>query len=85
MLIGVPAVVLNFGALANLIREGLAEGVNYLDAREIADALLRSTKKTYVRISDEMNIFLDWQDYSRRIIGIYNRLLEQEFRGTQRI
>jgi len=78
-------VVLNFGALANLIREGLAEGVNSLNAREIADALLRSTKKTYVRISDEMNIFLGWQDHSRRIISIYNRLLEQEFGGTQRI
>ena len=85
LIIGVPAVVLNFGALTNLVSAGLAEGVNSLDAREIADALLRSTKKTYVRISDEMNIFLDWQDYSRRIIGIYNRLLEQEFRGTQRI
>jgi glycosyltransferase involved in cell wall biosynthesis len=85
LIIGVPAVVLNFGALTNLVTAGLAEGVNSLTARGIADALLRSTKKTYIRISDEMNVFLDWQNYSRRIIGIYNRLLEQGFRGTQRI
>jgi glycosyltransferase involved in cell wall biosynthesis len=77
LIIGVPAVVLNFGALANLVNAGLAEGVNSLSARGIADAVLRSTKKTYVRISDDMNIFLDWQDYLRRIISIYNGLLER--------
>jgi glycosyltransferase involved in cell wall biosynthesis len=71
LIIGVPAVVLNFGALANLVNAGLAEGVNSLSARGIADAVLRSTKKTYDRISDDMNIFLDWQDYLRRIISIY--------------
>jgi glycosyltransferase involved in cell wall biosynthesis len=77
LIIGVSAVVLNFGALANLVNAGLAEGVNSLSARGIADAVLRSTKKTYVRISDDMNIFLGWQDYLRRIISIYNGLLER--------
>jgi glycosyltransferase involved in cell wall biosynthesis len=77
LIIGVPAVVLNFGALANLVNAGLAEGINSLSARGIADAVLRSMKKTYVPILDEMNILLDWQDYSERIIGIYNGLMEQ--------
>lgn len=74
LIIGVPSVVLNFGALSNLVRAGLAEGVNSLSACEIADAILKSTKKKYPRISNEMSIFLDWQDYSRRIFGIYERL-----------
>ena len=77
LLMGVPVVVLNFGALANLVKTGLAEGVNSLNPKEIAEALLKATRKTYTKISEGPNTFLNWKDYSGKIIIVYNRLLER--------
>ena len=74
---GIPSVVLNYGVLSDLVDAGLAEGVNSLNARDVADAFLRASRGTYPKISDEMNIFLDWKDYSNRIISIYDKLLEE--------
>ncbi len=70
--IGVPVVVLNHGVLADLVDAGFAEGVNSLDAKEIAIALVRASRKTYTK----MNRFLDWRDYSNIVISIYHKLLE---------
>lgn len=78
LLMGVPAVVLNFGALANLVEAGLAEGVNSLGAKEIAEALLKVTRKTYNKISGGPNTFLNWKEYSVKIITVYERLLERQ-------
>jgi glycosyltransferase involved in cell wall biosynthesis len=72
LMIGVPVVVLNFGALADLVDAGLAEGVDSLDAKEIAGALLRASRKKYTK----MNLFLSWRDYSNIIFDVYRRLLE---------
>jgi hypothetical protein len=69
--------VLNFGALSNLVEADLAEGVNSLNPSEIADALLKVTRKTYAKISDNPNAFLNWAEYSDKIISVYNRLLER--------
>ena len=77
LLVGVPAVVLNFGAFANLVKAGLAEGVNSLNPKEIAEALLKATRKTYTKISEGPNTFLNWKEYSGKIIKIYHRLLER--------
>jgi glycosyltransferase involved in cell wall biosynthesis len=76
LLIGVPVVVLNFGALSNLVEAGLAEGVNFLNPSEIADALLKATRKTYTKVSGSINAFLDWKEYSNRVINVYDKLLE---------
>jgi glycosyltransferase involved in cell wall biosynthesis len=76
LLIGVPVVVLNFGALRHLVASGFAEGVSSLTKEEIADALLKATKNTYARISLNTNTFLDWKTYSSRIIDIYEKLQE---------
>jgi 1,2-diacylglycerol 3-alpha-glucosyltransferase len=76
LLIGVPVVVLNFGTLSNLVEAGLAEGVNSLNPSEIADAMVNATKKTYTKVSDSMNAFLDWEKYSSRIMDVYGKLLE---------
>jgi len=70
--IGVPVVVFNHGVLADLADAGLAEGVNSLEAKEIADALVSASRKTYTKI----NRFLDWRDYSNIITSIYHKLLE---------
>jgi len=78
LVIGVPVVVLNFGALTELVNAGLAEGVNSFDAEEIAEAFSRATRKAYTKISDKLNIFLDWREYLSRIINIYNELLENQ-------
>jgi glycosyltransferase involved in cell wall biosynthesis len=70
--IGVPVVVLNYGVLGDLVENGLVEGVDSLEASEVAQALARASRRTYAKI----NQFLDWKDYSRIIIGIYHRLLD---------
>jgi glycosyltransferase involved in cell wall biosynthesis len=76
LLIGVPVVVLNFGALSNLVDADLAKGVNSFNPSEIADALLKATRKTYTKISEHSTYFLNWEEYSNKIISVYNRLLE---------
>jgi glycosyltransferase involved in cell wall biosynthesis len=78
LLIGVPVVALNFGALSNLVEAGLAEGVNSLNPSEIADAIVNATRKTYTKISDNSNAFLDWEEYSNRIMNVYCELLEMQ-------
>jgi glycosyltransferase involved in cell wall biosynthesis len=76
LLIGVPVVVLNFGALSNLVGTGLAEGVNSLKPSEIADAMVNATKRTYAKVSDSIDAFLNWKKYSSRIMDVYGKLLE---------
>jgi glycosyltransferase involved in cell wall biosynthesis len=75
LLIGVPVVVLDFGALSNLAEVGIAEGINSLNPSDIAGAIINATKKTYRRVSDGMNAFLSWKDYSGRILDVYDKLL----------
>jgi glycosyltransferase involved in cell wall biosynthesis len=77
LLIGVPVVVLNFGALSNLVEAGMAEGISSLNPSEIADAIINATSKTCTKISDNTNAFLNWEEYSDKIINLYNRLLER--------
>jgi len=76
LLIGVPVVVLNFGALSNVVEAGLAEGVNSFNPSEIADAITNATRKTYAKVSSSINTFLDWKEYSNRIMNVYDKLLE---------
>lgn len=76
LLIGVPVVVLNFGALEDLVRNGLATGVNSLDPQEIASALLAASGRSPPRFPNDSNTFLDWQEYSKRMIETYYELLE---------
>lgn len=78
LLIGVPVVVLNFGALEDLVRTGLAVGVSSLEPQEIADALLIALGRSPPRFPKDTNIFLEWSEYSKRIIGAYCELLETE-------
>ncbi|MDH5481389.1 MAG: glycosyltransferase family 4 protein [Candidatus Bathyarchaeota archaeon] len=74
LMIGLPVVVLNYGATAYLARNGFAEGVDSLDPEEIADAIIRATNRTHPRISDGPSSFLSWEAYSNQIISIYCRL-----------
>ena len=76
LLIGVPIVVLNFGALSNLVQAGLAEEVSSLDPLDIADAIINAMKKTYPEVSSRIDTFLDWKEYSNTIINVYNKLLD---------
>jgi glycosyltransferase involved in cell wall biosynthesis len=76
LLIGVPVVVLNFGALSNLVEADLAEGVNSLNPSEIADAIVNATSKTHAKVSSSINAFLDWKEYLSRIMDVYDKLLE---------
>lgn len=77
LIVGVPVVVLNFGALRHLVADGYAEGVNSLSRESIAEALLEATRKNYRRASSNSGEFLDWETYSTRIVDLYEKLAER--------
>jgi glycosyltransferase involved in cell wall biosynthesis len=76
LIVGVPVVVLNFGALRHLVSSGFAEGVNTLAREDIAAALRKAIENKYVRIPLGSGDFLDWNKYSNRIIETYQQLQE---------
>jgi len=76
LIIGVPVVVLNFGALSHLDVGGFAEGVDSLSREVVAGAMLKSTHNTYTRISSSSDVFLDWKSYANRIVSVYEQLCE---------
>jgi glycosyltransferase involved in cell wall biosynthesis len=76
LLMGVPAVVLDYGAMAHLVEDGFAEGVNSLAPEDIADALLRAMSKTYAEISAGPFTFLNWEEYVNRVINVYHKVYE---------
>lgn len=75
LLIGVPTVALNFGVTENLVKKGLVEGVNSLDSKKIAEAILRATRKNYPKIIENSNIISSWGDYLNKLIQLYYDLL----------
>lgn len=77
LLAGVPTVVLNYGALASLVSAQIAEGVESLNAQQVAQALLRALARKTSRAQSNPTTFLDWKEYAKRIIEIYSKVLEQ--------
>ena len=76
LIIGVPTVVLNFGAMTRLVKEGLAVGVNSANSDEIADSILRAMKEVKPKARRVPSVFLSWEEYVDRILGIYNNIAE---------
>lgn len=77
LLIGVPTVVLNFGATANLVKDKLAVGVDTLDSDEIATAILKALQRTKPGIAiKNQKIFLDWKEYLDKILKNYHAALK---------
>jgi glycosyltransferase involved in cell wall biosynthesis len=74
LFIGVPAVVLDFGALEYLVETGFAEGVTSLSAESVGSALLVASEKNWDRLPENAGVFLDWKSYSESLVGIYRRL-----------
>lgn len=77
LIVGVPVVVLNFGALRHLVASGYAEGLNSLSRESVAEALLKATQKSYARLSLSSKEFMDWESYANKIVDIYKRLVER--------
>lgn len=71
LLIGIPAVVLNFAVTANLVKTGLAIGVNSVNPDEIADGILKAMGAIKPRIRKNPEIFLSWEEYIDKILRIY--------------
>ncbi len=71
LIIGLPTVLLNFGALHNLISEGFAEGVNSLKPKNIAQSLENASEKMYRRINLNNESFLNWETYIEKIIDLF--------------
>lgn len=78
LLIKVPVVVYNFGALADFVRNKLATGVDSLEPQQIANATLEASRRIPPACPTDSNTFLEWPEYSKRIINIYHQLLETE-------
>ncbi len=74
LIIGVPTVVLNFGALRHLVTEGIAEGVNSLSGASIADGLLKASNGSNQRLNLNNANFLDWNTYVDQLIKFYSKL-----------
>jgi glycosyltransferase involved in cell wall biosynthesis len=74
LFVGVPVVVYNFGALASLVSDGYAEGVNSLTPQAISKALTKASTATYRRISFDSQKFLDWQTYVDKLTVYYTKL-----------
>jgi glycosyltransferase involved in cell wall biosynthesis len=77
LLIGVPVVVLNFGAFKDLVRDGSAVGVNSLDPSEIATALSTASFGSGPRFSGKGRAYLEWQEYCKAIIDVYRQSMPE--------
>ena len=75
LVIGVPTVVLNFGATANLVKDKLAIGVNTLNPDEITNAVLKALQRTKPRTIKDQKIFLEWEEYLDKILEVYYAIL----------
>jgi glycosyltransferase involved in cell wall biosynthesis len=75
LLIGIPVVVYNFGALGGLVSDGFAEGVYSLTPQSISDAIIKASNGNYNRISSNSKNFLDWETYVHRLTVYYTNLL----------
>jgi len=75
ILVGVPTVVRNFGATENMVKEGLAEGVNSLNPSTIADTIFKATKKPPLKGDQIPKSFLSWEEYLDKVMEIYQKAL----------
>lgn len=80
ILIGVPTVVQNFGATADMVKQDLVEGVNSLNPDVIAGAILKASRKTPLkvartRVCEIQKTSLSWDEYLDRILEIYRKAL----------
>ena len=78
ILIGVPTVVPNFGATESMVKEGLVEGVNSLNPKIVADAIVKAAKKIPRKVGAIKKIFLSWEDYADKILWIYRKALRNK-------
>jgi len=74
LLIGIPTVVLNFGATANLVNAGLAIGVSSVDPDEIAVGILKAIGAARPQIRKNLGVFLSWDEYTDRILSTYRQV-----------
>jgi glycosyltransferase involved in cell wall biosynthesis len=74
LFIGVPVVVYDFGALSHLVTDGFAEGVVSLNPEAVAKALVKTSTKTYRKMSLNSESFLDWESYVNRLTVFYHDL-----------
>jgi glycogen(starch) synthase len=75
LLIGVPTVVPSDGPFEHLVRECCVEGTPSLEAEQIGKTMLKAMTKTYPKPGGDY--YLDWTEYCRRIIAVYERAVEK--------
>jgi len=75
VLIGVPTVVPIFGATEDLVEKGLVERVESLDPKVIANTILRAAEKPPLKTGEIPETFLTWEEYTERILELYQKVL----------
>jgi len=75
IVIGVPTVVQNSGATADMVREGLVEGVDSFSPSAVADGILKAARKTPPKTGETQRTFLSWEEYLDKVLEIYQRTL----------
>jgi glycosyltransferase involved in cell wall biosynthesis len=72
-LIGVPAVVLNFGTTGDMVKEGSVEGVNSLSPNDVADGILKALKRPHLKTNQTRDNYPSWDKYTDQILEIYQK------------
>ncbi len=73
--IGVPLIVYNYGALGELVKKGLAKGVNTLDPVEVAYAINDTINSNWTTARPTQT--LDGEAYANLMIKVYENLMRQ--------
>lgn len=78
LIIGVPTVVLNTGATAELVEDGLVLGVNSTHKEEVAHAISKALDIKRTEVPLGQLAALDMEQYSSDLIKIYKSLLKED-------
>lgn len=73
--IGVPTIVLNFGASAELVQKNLAEGVTSSRPEEIAEVISKALNEhKRVATKNVLKLFRDWDEYFNDLKIVYGNV-----------
>jgi len=74
LIIGVPTIVLNTGATAELVEKGVVEGVNSTRKEELAEAISKALKIEETKVSLRQLGALDMDQYAKELMALYRSL-----------
>jgi glycosyltransferase involved in cell wall biosynthesis len=76
--IGVPTLVLDFGATGEMVRKGLVEGVSSLSPDVIAEGILKTSKRPSLNAGQIEDTYPSWDEYADVLLRTYQNALHHE-------